>query len=402
VTPLLRVLLATAAALVGTALSVEGQPVPGADADPLAGLSPEMIAAVTKLISAWNYEATLEGSFGYKHNVLLSHTELENSTFLRGHAYAEVTHALPERPTSYSLFALGERTAYFSSPAMGHEALAFAGGEWRYQSERLKLNLEGRGAYYDAVEDVSDTEVQRVSERLVSRSATVTPTIRWLPRAWLWFEAEGAGTRIIFRDETNNADVAGGTARIGWKPGARFEFSVAGTDERRIYDHRQAVTVDGVQPLDDDGNPLIVPLRIREREAEVRADVTWDRAGHWKTKTRVSWLNYDDNFSGFFDFRQRKLRQQIDWESGNWKVSLDGYARRNDFKVQNLAQLFPGFNPPKRNREEFSAELQVERNLGKQWTAFLGYNWGRSHSNDITSSYRTNESLLGARWTWEK
>jgi len=53
-------------------------------------------------------------------------------------------------------------------------------------------------------------------------------------------------------------------------------------------------------------------------------------------------------------------------------------------------------------KEEFSAQLRVERKLGERWTIYTEYNWERNRCNDPIASYNMNEGLLGVRWSWEK
>jgi hypothetical protein len=61
-----------------------------------------------------------------------------------------------------------------------------------------------------------------------------------------------------------------------------------------------------------------------------------------------------------------------------------------------------GINPPGRLKDEFVADLHIERQVAKRWTVFGGYSWERCRSNDEFASYSVNEGLLGVQWSWEK
>jgi hypothetical protein len=140
-------------------------------------------------------------------------------------------------------------------------------------------------------------------------------------------------------------------------------------------------------------------LKIAEREAEVRLTVKWDEDGHWRTITRASRLHYRDNGSDYFSFREKKIAQEIEWEAGGWMIRLGGIARRNDYDVQTVGF---GLAPTPRVRDEFSAELRVERKLSDRWKVFTQYTWERNRSNDRFAAYVMNEGLLGVRWSWDK
>jgi hypothetical protein len=140
-------------------------------------------------------------------------------------------------------------------------------------------------------------------------------------------------------------------------------------------------------------------LKIAEQEFEARADVTWDKAAHWQTMTRVNALDYRDNGSGYFNYGEHKVGQEVEWKSGDWYVRALGSISRVKFHVQTVGF---GIDPPARVEDEFATELRVERKLGRDWTVFAEYNWTRTRSNDPIASYVVNEGLLGLRWSWEK
>ena len=140
-------------------------------------------------------------------------------------------------------------------------------------------------------------------------------------------------------------------------------------------------------------------LKISEREGEARFDITWDAAAQWETSTRVSVLHYRDNGSGYFNYREERIAQEFEWDAEPWLVRGGGSASRIDFGVQTVGL---GISPPARLRDEYTAELQINRTLSARWTIFCGYKWERSRSNDPVASYRVNEGLLGLRWSWEK
>jgi len=299
----------------------------------------------------------------------------------------------PQARMDYFAFISAEETRYFSSQVVDHEAHAFVRAEWRYRiGDVFKFSLDGQGYYFDQIFDVSDTDVQRVVAELKVTGVTAGPTLRWAPVSWLWVEAQGTGKRETYHDGLNNSDIGEEAVRLGWRPGPRCEISVGGTERRRDFDSRLQYSSAG-RPLDG------TLLRIAEREGDLRCDVTWDAAARWKTTTQVGTLHYYDNGSGFFNYHQRKLEQTLEWTTDQWLVRLDGSARRLEFEVQTVGV---GVYPPARIKEEFIAQLRVERKISSRWTAFAEYDWERSRSNDPIAAYLVRRELLGAKWSWEK
>lgn len=374
-----------------TLVSARGQAAPAAAPDPALAAD---IAAILAAQPAWSSSVGLYVEAGYKDNVLLSHANEERSGLARGGVDALLLHVPRGRLDDYSFALLAEGTRYFSSPTVDHEALAITTAEWRYHAgDVFKFTLDGIGLYSDQILDLSNTDAQRVVGEFKAASAILSPTVRWTIRSKWWIEAQGTGKRVTYRDGADyNYNLGEGALRLGWRPGARFEASAAATERQRRFDQHEQYSISG--------RALVgTILKITEREAELRLDVTWDAAARWKTATRAGTLHYTDNGSGYFNYRQRKLAQSLDWTSGEWQVHVESAAKRLDYEVRTVGF---GLLPPPRIMDEFSAALKVERKLNARWSVYAKYSWERSRSNDAIASYRVNEGLLGAQWNWEK
>jgi hypothetical protein len=291
---------------------------------------------------------------------------------------------------------MAEGTHFFSSESVDHEAMASAMIEWRYHlDDRLKFSLNASGFYFDQVLDQSATVAGRDITQSKRTVPMLRPTLRWAPQTWWWIEAQGEARRETYRDGFNNARLGAASLTLGWKPTKRFELQVSGDELDRQFTSREQNTARG-RPLTG------THLHILERDGEARVTFTWNRVGHWKTVTRVDQLDYEDNGTGYFNYRQRRARQKLEWEAGAWSGHVEGSAKRLDFELQDLAAIFPGPTPPLRVQEKFAAEVRIERRLSKRWSAYVEYSWERSRCNDPIESYRMNEGLLGATWSWEK
>jgi hypothetical protein len=385
-----RFLLRAACALGSTLAIARGQGTPAPTPPP--ALPPEL-AAMLAALPVWSTIASVHAGLGYKDNVLLSHAGAEGSGFARGGVETLLSHVRLGSSVDYAFGLNAEGTRYFSSTTVNHEDYAIAQAEWRYRlGEVFKFSLDLQGYYLDQIFDVSDTDAQRVVAQLKLSGATVGPTLRWTFRPWGWIEVQGTGKRDTYRDGANNNHLGDGAARLGWRPGKRFEASIAAMERSRDFDQRSQFSVSGRALFG-------THLKILEREREARCDVTWDAAARWKTTTRAGTLDYTDNGSGYFNYRQRKIGQELDWTPGDWLVHLEGTARQLEFQVQTVGL---GLAPPARVKEEFSAQFRIERKLNARWTLYAEYNWERSRCNDPIASYNMNEGLLGARWSWDK
>jgi hypothetical protein len=300
---------------------------------------------------------------------------------------------VPDGRIDYFSLVKAETTQFFRRKLVDHEGAASIVAEWRYRKDDVfSFALDANGLYFDQVLDVSDTDVQRVvvvSKRTV---AMLAAKVRWSPRSWWWIEANNSPKNERYRDGFNNARVEEATVQLGWKPVDRFEVSAVGAQSNRRFSTREQYSAGG-RPLTG------TALRIAEREGEARFDFKLDAAGHWKATTRVGRADYQDNGSGYFNYRQKRLRQRLEWDSSPWTVRLEGSARRRDFAVQTIGV---GISPPPLAREKFDAEIHVERKLSERWSIYVDYLWERSRSNERIASYRVNEGLLGAAWSWEK
>lgn len=349
-------------------------------------------ALVLPVQSQWSMSATAETSYGYKDNLLLSGTAEERSAFARGSLSFLLLRATTGR-FDYTLFAQIDGSHYFTGTTVDHDARAWMQTEFGYRfGETLKLSLPVTGYYSDQVFDVSDTDVERLVAKLKVTGAMAGPLARWtLDPAW-WLEAQAVGETKRYADRSNDGGVGEGALRLGWKPGGRVELRLAAMQRWRDFDHRARYTAAGRELAG-------TQLKIAEREYQVRGDITWDAAGKWRSLTRAGVMAYRDNGSGYFNFREQRAGHELEWKGGVWSARLGGEAKRIDFHVQTVGF---GIAPPPRIKDEFHAELHVERKLGRTWTALAEYTWERSRSNDAIASYVANEGLLGLRWSWEK
>jgi hypothetical protein len=336
----------------------------------------------------------LQTAFGYRDNVQLSAFEQERSTFVRSGLNVALLHSnVPATRADYWVALWAAGTHYFTAKTFKEESEVYLLGQWNYKlGERWKFSLTPTAYALDQIYDVSDTELAKLVTKIKTSGVGLNPALRWdVTKAW-WAKIEATGKRENTPDGFNNRTGREASARLGWKPWARFEASVAGTERRRDYDSRDAY--DALGQADTSQR-----LQVAEREGELRLQTTLDRAEEWQLVTRLSTVYFTDNSGGFLDFHSRKVTAELSWTADKWKVILEGSARRVNYDVQTVGS---GFVVPHLFRDGYTAKLQVERALSERWRVYAEYNWARDRSNEAAASYSLNEGLLGIRWNWEK
>lgn len=345
----------------------------------------------------WSLSTATEAAYGYNDNVLLSHSGQARSGFARGRAELFLFN-LPQGPLDCSILAEAWGTRYFSTIIVDDQRVDQASGAWinaepGYRiTEQLKLSLPLVGYYRDEVLDVSDTEVVRRVAAWRLYGGSLAPTLRWAFHPAWSLEASASGDRRKYHDHFNDSRLGAGELRLHWKISSRVETRLTATRRWRDYDARAQYNARGFE----------IPgshLKVAEREGEIRVDVAWDEAERWRTSTRLGILDYRDNGSGFFDYRDKGIAQELEWKSERWLVRVEGAAQRLDFDVQTVGL---GLAPPPLLKDHFSAELRLERTLSRRWVVFAEYAWERRRSNERVESYRVNEGLLGLRWKWSR
>ena len=340
----------------------------------------------------WSVWTSAHTGFGYKDNLLLSHVNEERSAFARGGVEA-FAWRLPRGRVDYVGMLGAEGTRYFSGEAIENEANAFLAAEGRYRiRDVFTFGIRGRGYYFDQIFDVSNTEVQRTVAELKQTGFRAGPAVRWAFVPWAWVELDAARIRDTYHDGSLDAWVSEAGARLGWEPTRRFVMSIGAREHRRDFDRREQLSFSG-RVIEG------TRLAVRERGGDAQVEIVWDDAGQWTTTTEARYVHYTDNGSGYFNYRERGITQEIEWSRDPWRVEFEGSAARFDFEVQIVGL---GLFPPPRIKDEFFARVRVERTLSERWGAYAEFSWERSRGNEVVSSYVVNEGLLGIRWSWEK
>ncbi len=358
---------------------------------PLSVAAADAASAAPAVARAWELTGNFRTAAGYKENVLLSAIHADASAFTRQEAEI-FWWLLPTERFESLAFANVAHTRFHDSAENPRELQAFAHGEARwYAAPSVQAAALIEGYQLDQVFDLSASSAERVTEQLSVKGGLVSVALRWdfLPHAWL--EVKPTLQRDRYRDGSDDNEQQLGRATLGrsWREG-RIELTLAGQLLRRDYRYRPRFTAGG--------RPLFgTDLAFAQREGELNLAVVWDKARQWRTLTAVIAGDNRDNGERYFDYRRRSLRQELVWKNKPWRVRLIGRATRYDYDTQ---EADVGINPPKRLKEEYLAQLRVERRLTERAQLFADYLWERSRANVPLTSYKVKTALAGLDWSF--
>jgi hypothetical protein len=299
---------------------------------------------------------------------------------------------LPTERFEALAFANATFTRFTNSHENPREWQAFVHAEARWFARpNLQLTGSAEGYHIDQVFDLSATSAERLTARLAVTGVVGSANLHWDLRPDTWLELKPAAQRDRYRDHSDDHHQAIGRVTVGHKfLRGRLELALAGQALRRNYDRRPQYTAAG-RPLPG------ADLRFRQREGEARVTIGWDEAQRWSTTTAVITANNRDNGSGFFNYHQRAVRQELTWTRRPWKVRVVGRAGRYDYDVQTEGI---GLAPPPRLKEEFLGQARLERDWTKTARLYLDFAWERSRSNDPLACYRAKTSSAGVDWAF--
>ena len=340
-------------------------------------------------IPLWSSSFELRGGTGYKDNVLLSNTNAEDSAFWMSGAEAMVF-SLPNHGWQFNFFADATDVRYFDAPSVDSEQLALAAAQlnkdfglgWK---STLGLNYLYQNQVFDASATyTTDTSVGKILGH------TVAP--RWALRKKLnqfWVEGEINATRQWLDEPLDDYWQVGPRLVGGYGWGNGSELTLAYQWQRLDYDTREQA--------DPTGLPLPgTSLGLDTQLVDFGWTQVWDEKRHWQTVTSIGYEACRDNGSGYYDFNDYRLAQQVRYRDQRWEVT----ARARVGYYQYSTQAVSDTDTALRRKTMLNALLRVERKFGKHLKAQLSYHWDQSISNLDFDDYQANVVMAGVGFTF--
>ena len=330
---------------------------------------------------------TVRLGFGWRDNVMLS----AFAPLARGFARTELESFLLWRRGDWRAIGLlnADVLRYFSPPAEAsgeQQWLAHAESRWEPRDE-WRVALKADAFLQDMVVDLSETEAARtvLADRVRGGIATFAPRMP-IPGGFT-LEPSWQLKRVDYRKLTGDYDETRAGARLQWHRGQGPVLSLGWGENRRSYADRPNYTIRG-RPLAG------TRLEFRLREVQLRAETSWRAVGDWNAALAFTRASTRDGASGFFDLDQKGARLELSWRTGPWRLTLEGDAKRADYRVQTVGT---GLAPSPRLADTFSARLRAERRINPRWLGFVEQAWERNRSNEREFSYRANTALAGVQ-----
>jgi hypothetical protein len=331
-------------------------------------------------ISLWNCSASLRGGFGYKDNVLLSHTNAQGRTFWMSGAEL-MLFRLPTHGWQFTFFADAMDARYFDAPSVDNEQMALAvaqlskdfGGGWK---STLGLNYLFQNQVYD---NSASYYTNQTSIGLIL-GHTLKP--RWALRKNLgafWLEGEFSGTRQWLDAPLDNYWQLGPRAVVGYGWGRGSELALSYQFTRLDYDHRPQVSAAGMVVTNSS-------LALDTHVVELALTHVWDEKKRWQTMTAAGFEASLDNGSGFYNYDHYRLSQRVRYRDENWEITAQARLSPYAYSTQTVSATDPAL----RCKTMIGVTLRAERKLSSHVIAHASYGWERSISNLDFDDYQAS------------
>ena len=330
-------------------------------------------------IRLWHGEVQARGAIGYKDNVTLSSTSPEASVFWLSGVEA-LAFRLPSGGWQFSAFLDATDIRYFDCPSVDNEQQVVAVAEMTKDLGRdWKSALGFNYLFQNQVFDMSATYTNATAIGQIVGHA-MTP--RWSARKELrpfWVETEFSATRQILEAPFDSYWQLGPRLTVGRDVARRSELSLAYQWSRLDYDSREQLDANGLSLTN-------TSLALQSHLVELAWTQTWDEKKRWRTVTRGGFESVSDNGSGFFDYYNYRLTQELRYRREKWEAQARVRLSHYDYLTQPLSAA----DPARRRKTLVVVGLQAERQLAKHLKCFAGYTWERSLSNLSFDDYQAN------------
>jgi hypothetical protein len=339
-------------------------------------------------IPLWYEDVNVRGGFGYKDNVLLSSVSPQGSAFWTAGGDV-LAYRLPTDGWQFSGFASFDNLGYFDrSTGVNNEqsAITMAQGT-KDLGKGWKMGLGASYMFEHQVLDVSVTQTNQYTNTEVLGNSVVG---HWFVRKDLkpyWVDADLSVMRQWLAAPLDSFLQSGPRLTIGRSLNHGSDVTLSYQWLWVGFDTREQVTAAGyLEPG--------TSLRFQNQLVEMAWHQVWDENSHWHAVTRAG-LNFNqDNGSGYFDFWQYRLAEQVKYKGSTWEISALGRVDYYDFPVQTVSATDPAL----RRKTMIGATLRAEKHFGKSWKVFAAYAYDRSLSNVTSDSYQANTTSVGVEY----
>jgi len=341
------------------------------------------------LLPKWINDFSLRTGAGYRDNVGLSARSPQDSAFIAS-GLEMILLRLPENGTQFNFFASAEDLHFLSSSVVDREQTAFAqaliktdcGSGWQ-------VSLAAEYVYQHQVVDVSITEPGLTTVLVEGHGSVVREGLRRDFAGNYWVMLELPVNRQIFGAPLDDYWKYGSRVTLGKSYGHKSELSLGYEISGLNFDHADLRTSDGI--------PLAGTRRkLFQQEARLAWKHHWDANNRWRTTTRLSARQSEDNGSGYFDYTKLQAREQLLFHTKNWDLSAEASIARYDYPVQTVSAT----DLAKRWSTELAFNFRCERRVARFLKIFAEYERERVFSNLEFEQYVVATVKGGLNWVF--
>lgn len=349
----------------------------------------EVEALLVEALLLPDWETILSGSagVGYKDNVFLSHAEPEGAAFVAASAELLVLRLTPVG-TRFNFFGNAEPRNFFGNGISHQELTSFSQAlVERDFTDTFSGSLAAQYYFQDQILDVSVTETNREAVPVIGHTVSLKPNVRANLPARNWIELEGSGTRQCFTETLDDYWEGGGKLTFGRGDPHRSHVKLSYEPLWRMYDSDPARTASGEAITNSLRTSFQQDVRVTWRQH-------WDQAQHWRTALSGGIRLNDENGGGYADYTRWYGAARIQYRARGWEISAEGRFARYDYHNQTVSAT----DTAKRNRTEWRAVLNVERELAETVAWVTSYEYETTLSNDPLETYSVNTVSTSLRW----
>ena len=364
---------------------------PLAAEDELKGIKliPENVSLLDESF-AWDKSIEARTGVGYKDNVLLRHDNPAGSPFVASGLELSVIR-LPLDGLRFYFFLNAEDLRYWHQVGVDKEETVLVDSEARKDlDEHWKIGAGLQYAYLNQVLDVSTIESGLSTAQVQGHGLTLRPFLRNELGTGTWLQFELPITRQFLKSPLDNYWQYGAKFILGQDFGRQSELTLSYTTSTLLYDTRVQFGAGGFEIPG-------APLELSQYKAELAWQHHWDAARHWRSTTKLLFDYNQDNGSGFFNYYQYEVSEQLRYQNAGWEIRAKAGAAYYHFPVQ-TANLTNVLNAPSLSKTTAFVNLRVERKIATFLKVFAEYENEHSLSNDPFDRYRVNTVSGGLEW----
>lgn len=340
-------------------------------------------------IPVWDNSVSIRGGFGYKDNVLLSHTNAQGSAYWMSGAEAMVFR-LPTSGWYLSFFADASDVRYFNAPSVRNEQAALAVAQLgRDFGKGWKGTI---GLSYMFQNQVFDNAANYTSQSSVGLILGHTLTPRWVLRKTIgpfWVEGEFSCTRQWLETPLDSYWQFGPRVAAGYGWGNGSEIALSYQHIRLDYDTRERLS-----PIGEAVTNSLLSLDADAFEFSITRN--WDAKKRWQTVTSAGIDISGDNGSGFYGNDRVHLLQRLRYRTGKWDLMAQVMWSQYEYGIQTVSAT----DLELRRRNMLNLVLRAEYKFTKHLAINASWGWDRSLSNLEFDDYEATTMMGGLVWTF--